>query len=378
MENTKTPYYYYDINILRNSLQAVVDESSRYNYKVHYAIKANANPDILEIISSYNLGADCVSGNEITRALETGFLSDRIVYAGVGKSDEEIITAIENDIFCFNCESSCEIEVINDIAQTLNKNVNIALRINPNIDAKTHKYITTGLRRNKFGINVEEINSVIDQVNQCENITLIGIHFHIGSQINNMNIFKELCLKINTIQTIFINRKVKIQHINVGGGLGINYEEPEKELIANFKEYFKTFADNLKVAKGQDIHFELGRSIVGQCGFLISKVLYTKETTDSKIAILDAGMSDLLRPALYNAYHKIENINSNGDLELYDIVGPICESADTFGKDVLVNEINRNDLIKIHSVGAYGEVMASEYNLRRKISGRLIPYTTDT
>jgi len=378
MENTKTPYYYYDINILRNSLQAVVDESSRYNYKVHYAIKANANPDILEIISSYNLGADCVSGNEITRALETGFLSDRIVYAGVGKSDEEIITAIENNIFCFNCESSSEIEVINYIAQTLNKNVNIALRINPNIDAKTHKYITTGLRRNKFGINVEEINSVIDQVNQCENITLIGIHFHIGSQINNMNIFKELCLKINTIQTIFINRKVKIQHINVGGGLGINYEEPEKELIANFKEYFKTFADNLKVAKGQDIHFELGRSIVGQCGFLISKVLYTKETTDSKIAILDAGMSDLLRPALYNAYHKIENISSNGDLELYDIVGPICESADTFGKDVLVNEINRNDLIKIHSAGAYGEVMASEYNLRRKISGRLIPYTTDT
>ena len=369
MQNTKTPFYYYDTKILNDTLQLIIEESSKYNFNVHYAIKANANIDILNIISSRGKGADCVSGNEITRAIETGFKPSDIVFAGVGKSDEEINIAIDNNIFCFNCESSSEIEVINDIAISKNKIANIALRINPNVDAKTHKHITTGLRRNKFGINIEDINSVLELIDSCSNINLIGLHFHIGSQINDINVFVELCERINAIQEILKGKDISLEHINVGGGLGINYSEPEKELIAPFGRYFKVFADNLKLEENQKVHFELGRSIVGQCGFLISKVLYTKESVENKIAIIDAGMTDLLRPALYNASHKIENISSNEEPELYDIVGPICESSDTFGIDVLVNKLHRNDLIKIHSAGAYGEVMASEYNLRSKIKG---------
>lgn len=362
--NIPTPYYYYNLDLLKQTLQAVLKESGKYDYHVHYAIKANANPVLLKLISSYGLGADCVSGNEISRALECGFPANRIVYAGVGKSDWEIELALRNDIFCFNCESLPEILIINEIAGRLGKKARIALRINPNVDAHTHHYITTGIEENKFGIYLYDLEHVLLEISKLDYIQLLGLHFHVGSQITDMTVFRGLCIRANEIQAKIKDHGLLLPHINFGGGLGIDYEEPYHTPIANFKDYFATFATFFEPEPHQQIHFELGRSIVAHCGDLISKVLYVKEGKKRKFAILDAGMNDLLRPALYQAFHKIENLSSDKPEEKYDVVGPICESADCFGKDVVLNATQRGDIIAIHSCGAYGETMASQYNLR--------------
>ncbi len=352
------------MRILTDTLNLINKEASKYNYNIHYAIKANYNYNILKAISKKGLGADCVSGNEIIHSIECGFPNNKIVYAGVGKSDWEIETALKNDIFCFNCESTPEILIINEIAQRLNKKANIAIRINPNISANTHHYITTGIEENKFGINRWDLSNVLKAINECNNVNLIGLHFHIGSQITDMGVFMSLCLRINEIQDWFNQRDIFIEHINVGGGLGIDYHNPDKENIADFKNYFATFNRFLKIDKRQKIHFELGRSVTATCGSLISRVLYIKSGTKTDFVILDAGMNDLLRPALYQAFHKIENISSDKEEKKYDVVGPICESSDCFGKAVILNKSARNDFIAIRSSGAYGEAMASNYNLR--------------
>lgn len=359
-----TPYYYYNTELLETTLNTVLKESNQYGYHVHYAIKANANPVLLKQISSKGLGADCVSGNEIRRALECGFPAQSIVYAGVGKSDWEIELALQHDIFCFNCESLPEILVINEIAGRLGKKARIALRINPNVDAHTHHYITTGIEENKFGIYLYDLEHVVSELTQHPNIQLIGLHFHIGSQINDMTVFRGLCIRANEIQAKLKEQGIILPHINFGGGLGINYQEPYNNPMADFQSYFAVFAKFFEPEPHQQVHFELGRSIVAHCGDLITKVLYVKEGKKRKFAILDAGMNDLLRPALYQAYHKIENLTSNEPEEKYDVVGPICESADCFGKDVCLNATRRGDIIAIHSCGAYGETMASQYNLR--------------
>lgn len=364
LKNIKTPCYYYNIDLLEKTLESVKAASEKYRYHVHYAIKANANPVLLKLIQRYGLGADCVSGNEIARALECGFPAEKIVYAGVGKSDEEIELALQNDIFCFNCESLPEILVIDEIARRLNKKAKIALRINPNVDAHTHHYITTGIEENKFGIYLYDLEHVITAVNPLKNIELTGLHFHIGSQITDMSVFRGLCLRVNEIQKKLKQQGVILSQVNFGGGLGIDYDKPYGEPIADFTSYFDTFADFFEPEPHQQIHFELGRSIIAHCGDLISKVLYVKEGKNKKFVILDAGMNDLLRPALYQAFHKIENISSHGPEEKYDVVGPICESSDCFGKDVTLSETSRGDRIVIHSCGAYGETMASQYNLR--------------
>lgn len=364
LQHTKTPFYYYDIELLERTLDTLSTESQKYGYQVHYAIKANANPKLLHLIERYGLGADCVSGNEVARALECGFPASRIVYAGVGKSDDEIEFALDHHIFCFNCESLPEIAVINELAAKRNQQVQIALRINPNVDAHTHHYITTGIEENKFGIYLYDLERVIAEVSRMENINLIGLHFHIGSQVTDLSVFRGLALRVNEIQARLQEQGIILPHINFGGGLGVNYHQPEAEPIADFAAYFATFAHFFKAEPHQQIHFELGRSVIAQCGYLISKVLYVKEGKNKKFAILDAGMNDLLRPALYQAYHKIENITSHLPKEKYDVVGPICESSDCFGKDVTLPGTSRNDLIAIHSCGAYGETMASRYNLR--------------
>ena len=365
IRNLPTPCYYYNMALLDATLKKVVDESSRHpGFHVHYAVKANANPVLLKRISSYGLGADCVSGNEIIRALECGFPAEKIVYAGVGKSDREIEIALQNNIFCFNCESLPEIEVINEIAERMNKKARIALRINPNVDAHTHHYITTGIEENKFGIYLYDLDRVVGKVLQLSRIELTGLHFHIGSQITDMHVFRSLCLKANELQQKLSDRGIPLPHVNFGGGLGVNYNQPCEEPISDFKNYFATFARFYEAAPRQQIHFELGRSIVAHCGSLLSRVLYVKEGKNKKFIILDAGMNDLMRPALYQAFHKIENISSDKPEEKYDVVGPICESSDCFGKDVVLNSTERGDLIVIHSAGAYGEVMASQYNLR--------------
>lgn len=359
-----TPFYYYDILLLQKTLTAVKNEINKYGYIVHYAVKANANRKILKIINEYGFGTDCVSGNEIERALETGFSPDKIVIAGVGKSDKEIITGLDNNIFCFNCESLQEMGVINELAAQKNKRANIALRINPNIDPKTHYYITTGLEENKFGINKWEFENVIEKIRRLKNLNVIGLHFHLGSQITDLEVFKSLCVHVNEVQDWFARHDVYFNHLNAGGGLGVNYEEPDDNPVNDFTSFFKIFNDILELNPDQELHFELGRSLVAQCGSLISRVLYVKEGVNTNFVILDAGMTDLIRPALYQAYHKIENLSSDKNNMRYDVVGPICESSDTFGKLILLPETHRGDLMAIRSTGAYGEVMASQYNLR--------------
>lgn len=370
IHNIKTPFYYYDSGLLRNTLNIIDKEINKYNsYCLHYAIKANSNPKILKIISQYGFGADCVSGGEIQAAIDAGFPVSKIVYAGVGKSDWEINLGLDNDISCFNVESLAELEVINNLASKHNKIANIAFRINPNIGAHTHANITTGLAENKFGIAMDDLEAIIEKAKRLKNISIIGLHFHIGSQILDMSDFKALCNRVNDIQDKLEQLGIVLKNINVGGGLGINYEHPDEEPIPNFAEYFSTYAKHLRLRTGQKVHFELGRSVVGQCGTLITRLLYVKEGSFKKFAIVDAGMTDLIRPALYHAYHKIENISSSQKTEVYDVVGPICESSDVFAKSVEINKCHRGDIIAIRSAGAYGEVMASQYNCRELPKG---------
>jgi len=357
-----TPFYYYDLDMLNVTLNTLKNESINSGYKIHYAVKANANPRILKIISSYGFGADCVSWNEIAAAMDAGFNPGEIVFAGVGKTDKEIEAAIGADIFCFNCESLQEIEVINHLASLQNKTVNIALRINPLIEAHTHKYITTGIEASKFGIHTWELDDILRSLREMQNVNLTGIHFHIGSQITRMSVFQSLCAHINELQEWFASRNIYLKVINVGGGLGIDYEDPDKN--PQFAEYFNLINEFVDQKPGQEIHLEPGRSVVGQCGSLISRVLYIKNGSNTQFAIIDAGMTDLIRPALYQAYHKIENLTSKGHLYRYDVVGPVCESADTFAKFIELPEARRGDIFAIRSAGAYGEVMASRYNMR--------------
>ena len=360
-----TPFYYYDTDLLRKTLKAVNDEAGRYeNFCVHYAVKANANPKLLNIICQSGLGADCVSGGEIQVCVNAGFPSDKIVYAGVGKSDWEINLGLDKDISCFNVESMPELDVINELAAKKNKVARVAFRINPDVGAHTHANITTGLAENKFGIAMEDMEHVIQRAMDLKNVRFTGLHFHIGSQILDMGDFVALCNRINDLQCQLELHHINVENINVGGGLGIDYTHPNKVPIPDFKSYFATYARHLKLRKGQKLHFELGRSVVAQCGTLISRVLYVKQGKVKQFAIVDAGMTDLIRPALYQAYHKIENISSGLPVQTYDVVGPICESSDVFAKAVDLNECRRGDLLAIRSAGAYGEIMASQYNCR--------------
>jgi diaminopimelate decarboxylase len=357
-----TPFYFYDLDVLRNTLDTIKEETGNIGIKVHYALKANSNPRLLEIISSYGFGADCVSMNEIERALSTGFKPGNIVFAGVGKTDRDIEAALEAQISCFNCESIPEIEVINSLATEHSVVAKIALRINPNVEAFTHKYITTGIEESKFGINIWELEDVISLIIKLKNVNLIGIHFHIGSQITRMPVYKGLCTKINELEKFFSSHNINLKIINAGGGLGIDYEDPEKS--AEFQEYFSILDELIDLNPGQELHVEPGRSVVAQCGSLISKVLFIKRGVNTNFAIIDAGMTDLIRPALYQANHRIENLSSRGATKRYDVVGPVCESSDTFAKFTELPETKRGDIIAIRSAGAYGETMASRYNLR--------------
>lgn len=368
----ETPFYYYDTDILKETLTSIKNEIGKHEgFEVHYAIKANANPKILKIISNAGLGADCVSGGEIKAVLEAGFPSKNIVFAGVGKSDWEINLGIDQDIFCFNVESIPELEIINELSLQKNKVSNVCFRVNPDVGAHTHANITTGLAENKFGIAMADLIPVINLAKTMSNINFIGLHFHIGSQILEMGDFEALCNRINSIQEDLDRHDIKIQHINVGGGLGVSYGHPNHMPIPDFKDYFDTYAKHLKLRKGQKLHFELGRAVVAQCGSLITRVLYVKQGTNKQFAIVDAGMTDLIRPALYNAYHRIENISSDEAEETYDVVGPICESSDVFAKAIGLNKCHRGDLLVLRSAGAYGEIMASQYNCRRLPIGYL-------
>ncbi len=370
----RTPFYYYDMELLRATLQAICKEVRQHQgFVVHYAVKANANAKLLHTIRLAGMGADCVSGGEIEASLQVGFPPEKIVFAGVGKSDWEINLGLDHDIFCFNVESIPELQVIDQLARAKSKTARVALRLNPNVGAHTHANITTGLAENKFGIALRDMDNVINEVSKMKNVSLVGLHFHIGSQILDMGDFQALCNRINDLQLQLERRHIRVEHINVGGGLGIDYQHPNRVPLPDFKSYFDTYARQLKLRPGQTLHFELGRAVVAQCGTLITRTLYIKKGATKQFCIVDAGFTDLIRPALYQAYHKIENISSNLPEETYDVVGPICESTDVFGKQVDLNGTRRGDLIAIRSAGAYGEIMASQYNCRPLPVG----YTSD-
>lgn len=361
-----TPFFFYDLDLLNRTVEAVQKHGSSRGYHIHFALKANNNDRILSIMREAGFGADCVSGKEVEKALENGFPAEKIVFAGVGKTDEEIETGLRNNIFSFNCESAQEIGVLNELAAKHGQQVQIAIRINPNVEAKTHKYITTGLQENKFGILSEHLPGLLDRIGEYRQITLTGIHFHIGSQIMDLNTYRELSERVNAIQSLFDKKGIDIRHINVGGGLGIDYEHPDRNAIPDFKSYFEVFDRHLELRENQELHFELGRSIVGQCGSLITRVLYTKEGRNTSFAIVDAGMTELIRPALYQAQHRVDAIQNGKPEKTYDVVGPICETSDTFRSGIRLPEIQRGDLLAIRSCGAYGQVMSSDYNLRER------------
>lgn len=365
----ETPFYYYDLNLLEDTLDAAKKAADKYGFHIHYALKANFNERILALIQSKGFGADCVSGNEVQKSIDMGFPASQITFAGVGKADKEIKVALQHQIFAFNVESIQEMEVINALAGEMGVKANVSLRINPNVDAHTHHYITTGLDENKFGVPNSELEKAAAVLRNCPHLNLEGLHFHVGSQITDMNVFKSLCIKVNEWKNWFEERGTYIRVLNVGGGLGVDYKAPDENPIPNFEEYFEVFDKFLERSSKQEVHFELGRALVAQCGSLISRVLYTKSGVKKHFLILDSGMTELMRPALYQAYHKIERVGEAKGLatQHYDVVGPICESSDSFGREVELPVSQRGDLIAIRTAGAYGEVMSSRYNLRDEI-----------
>jgi diaminopimelate decarboxylase len=361
-----TPFYHYDLGLLDRTLTALQQAAKPRNFQVHYALKANVNLPILARIKNQGLGADCVSGGEVQRALEAGFAPGHIVFAGVGKSDAEINLALAADIWCFNAESTAELAVLDALAGAQGRTARVALRVNPNVDAYTHPHITTGLAANKFGISLTDLPAVVAYLGSLPNLELVGLHAHIGSQITNLAVFAKLSERLNELQTALTDQGHHLPHLNVGGGLGISYEQPDEQAIPDFEGYFSMFEKHLVRRPGQQVHVELGRAVVAQAGTLISRVLYVKQSQETNFAILDAGMTELMRPALYGSYHHIQNLTSTGPEQLYDVVGPICESSDTFRKGVQLPTTQRGDLVAIRSTGAYGEVMSSGYNLREK------------
>lgn len=365
----ETPFYYYDMELLNRTLQAAKVAADKRGFHIHYALKANFNDKVLAAIQALGFGADCVSGNEVQKSIDSGFPAEQITFAGVGKSDKEISMALKHQIFAFNVESIEELQVIDEIAASLGERANVSLRINPNVDAHTHHYITTGLDENKFGVPNSELEQAASVLRDCKHVDLVGLHFHVGSQITDMNVFKSLCVKVNEWKNWFEERGTTIKILNVGGGLGVDYHHPDENPIPDFEAYFDVFDKFLESTPQQEVHFELGRALVAQSGTLVSRVLYSKSGVKKNFLILDAGMTELMRPALYQAYHKIERLGLATETSTlnYDVVGPICESSDCFGKEVSLPISKRGDLIAIRTAGAYGEVMASRYNLREEI-----------
>jgi diaminopimelate decarboxylase len=363
-ETLKTPFYFYDMELLHRTVSACRDAMSRYGYQAHYALKANANVPVLKVMREAGFGADCVSGNEVLWAIKNGFPPEKIVYSGVGKTDEEINHAIAHRIFCINCESTQEIDVVNSLAVAAGKMVDISVRLNPDIDPHTHEYITTGLEENKFGISAWEFGRLVEVLKAASHLRLTALHVHVGSQVTDLPVFQRLCERVNELQDQLGSRGLHVNHLNLGGGLGVNYADPDGFPVVDFEGYFDLIHQHLKVRPGQTVHVEPGRPLVAQCGSVITRVLYVKNGRKKNFVVVDAGMTDLLRPALYQAQHAIQQISSQAPPECYDVVGPICESSDCFGKNICLPETRRGDLIAIRTAGAYGQTMCLQYNLR--------------
>ena len=418
VEELATPFWYYDMDVFRKTVKLAASLSERYGIGAHYALKANVEPRLVSYIASKGFGADCVSGNEVKYAVESGFARSSIVFAGVGKSDKEISDALDLGIGCFNVESLMEMQVIDALAASKGVRANVSLRINPNIDAHTHRYVTTGLYENKFGISRHEFEAAIDILKGSKALDFKGLHFHIGSQITDVEpVYSLECERAAEIVEWFEAHGMEVGSIDLGGGLGVDYDEPDESPVPDFEKWFSIIDRKLRRRPEQSVSIEPGRSMVAQCGSLITRVLFVKSGETKTFLIMDAGMNDLIRPALYGAYHKIENLSayyvskSSSDdrpgpgiceskyvedakaarsvrvwdrvpmknmepvgrdrpLEkgvqggLYDVVGPVCESSDVWGEGRELPYSKRGDILAIRSTGAYGSVMSSRYNLR--------------
>lgn len=364
-QGTPTPCYCYDLKLLRATLDEIERHTADAPIQVHYALKANGNPMVVQEIVRRGLGVDVVSGGEIRAALEAGFAPQSVNYSGVGKTDDEIVLGLDAGIGCFNVESIPELEVINQLAGCRGVQAPVAIRVNPDIDAHTHRYITTGTASDKFGIVVDDLPGVLALVQSMAHVRLRGLHFHIGSQITSMRPFEMLCDAVNQLQDQYEEQGIRFEMLNMGGGLGIDYERPQEQPIAALADFFSTFKRLLHLRPWQTLHFELGRAIVAPCGTLVTRVLFVKENRGKRFVIVDAGMNDLLRPALYGARHQVRNLTATaGGHMLCDVVGPVCESTDVFARDCLLPVTCRGDLLALASAGAYGESMASTYNMR--------------
>ncbi len=368
-EELPTPFYYYNLDLLAETLRQARQAADRYGYYIHYALKANADKRVLQMVQETGMGADCVSGNEVVAAVAAGFAPESIFFAGVGKTDREIITGLEAGIGAFNVESLEELEVLESLARERGVTAPVSIRINPLVDAHTHRHITTGVEVNKFGILEEDLPPVLALLQRSDALHFRGIHVHIGSQITDLEVFRQLGSRVNALQRIFTDAGLTVQTLDLGGGLGVEYRHPAEKPIPSFEDLFRAIRETLQVREDQEVHFELGRSLVAQMGDLITRVLYVKKSAVRTFVIVDAGMTDLIRPALYETVHRIENLSARhrgeaGEIMKVDVVGPVCETADTFARDIPFPLTSRGDILAIRSAGAYGRMMSSSYNLR--------------
>ena len=363
----QTPFYIYSENLIKKNIQEYIANSNDKTMFC-YSVKANSNLSILKIIASEGMGFDVVSKGELYRVIKAGADTKKIVYSGVGKTSDEIKYALANDILCFNVESESELIAINNQAALMNCSAQISIRVNPNVSVRTHPYISTGMKENKFGISFDKVLSVYKKASKLSNINIVGIDFHIGSQITSIDPYIDSVKSIKDLISALKKENITISHIDVGGGLGINYE---KNRVIEKSEYTKAIINSLSDIDAKII-FEPGRSIVGDCGLLVTKIEYIKETNTKNFMIVDASMTELLRPPLYNAYHKITPvIKHEKKCKLYDVVGPVCESADFLGKDRSLNSLESEFLV-VEDVGAYGSVLSSNYNTRPKVAEYII------
>ncbi|MGA1868790.1 MAG: diaminopimelate decarboxylase [bacterium] len=358
-----TPVYIYSQNAILDQIKHYEEAFSKLNHITCYALKANSNSAILNLVARNGLGGDIVSGGELYRALKSGIPAHRIVYSGVGKTEEELMYALAEGILMINCESPQELDQINSIAQKMGQKAPIALRVNPDIDAYTHPYISTGLKKNKFGISIEEAKREYRRARDLDFINIIGVHLHIGSQIIELSPFQEAFDRIGRFIEELLDEGITLHYLDIGGGIGIRYKDEKPPHISNLANLIAPFAKKI----GCSIISEPGRIIVGNAGILVTRVLYRKNTPEKRFIIVDAAMNDLLRPSIYSAYHEVRSVVNNNSIEedyACDIVGPICESGDFLAKDRMLPPLYKDDLLAIMSAGAYGFSMSSNYNSR--------------
>jgi len=357
----KTPLYVYDFDYMSKQFSTLKDAFRGRKSIIAYAVKANSNLSVIRHFAKMGSGADCVSIGEVRRAFLAGIPSYKIIFSGVGKSDDEIREAIEKDILYINVESEAELERVAFIAKELDVSARISIRVNPNIDPKTHPYISTGLHDNKFGVDLNAAKRMYIKANNSKYLDPVGIHFHIGSQLTELQPIREAAEIVADLIRSLAAIDIELKFFDVGGGLGVKYKD---EVTIEPYDYAQAILGTL-TGLDMTILCEPGRFLTANAGYFVTKFLYEKQNGDKKFVVIDGAMNDLLRPALYNAYHEIEAItDSKQESRKVDIVGPVCESGDFFAKDYLLPPLNHNDLLVIKSAGAYGFGMGSNYNTR--------------